>query len=106
MATTKKRSAFSLLELLAVVVILGIIAAIVVPRVTVSSDTAKQRVNEHTAATLNSAIERYYVDNGKWPGSLADMVPTYLPDGVPTNPVDDSAYTIDPKTSRIIGTGL
>ena len=106
MATNKKRSAFSLLELLAVVVILGIIAAIVVPRVTVSSDTAKQRVNEHTAATLNSAIERFYVDNGKWPSALADMVPTYLPDGVPTNPVDDSAYTIDPKTNRITGTGL
>ncbi len=100
-----KRQGFSLLELLAVVVILGIIAAIVVPRVTVSSDTAKQRVNEHTAATLNSAIERYYVDTGGWPSALTDLVPAYLPDGVPTNPVDGSAYGMD-ANHRVTGTGL
>jgi len=105
-STAKKRNAFSLLELLAVVVILGIIAAIVVPRVTVSADTAKQRVNEHTAATLNSAIERYYVDIGSWPTALSDMVPAYLPDGVPANPVDGSAYVINATTKRITGTGL
>jgi len=103
---TSKRNAFSLLELLAVVVILGIIAAIVVPRVTVSADTARKRMNEHTAATLNSAIERYYVDIGSWPTTLSDLVPAYLPDGVPSNPVDGSAYVINPTTKRITGTGL
>ena len=50
----KKSQGFSLLELLAVVTILGIIAAIIVPRVTVSSDTAKQRVRDHHKATINS----------------------------------------------------
>ena len=49
-----KKGGFSLLELLAVVTILGIIAAIIVPRVTVSSDTAKQRVRDHHKATINS----------------------------------------------------
>lgn len=106
MKVPRNRKGFSLLELLAVVVILGIIAAIVVPRVTVSSDTAKQKVNDHTAATLNSAIERYYVDNGSWPADLSTLVPDYLPDGVPTNPIDGSAYSIDSKTHRVTGTGL
>ena len=50
-----KRSGFSLMELLAVVTILGIIAAIIVPRVAVSSDTAKTKVNSHNKATINSA---------------------------------------------------
>ena len=36
------------MELLAVVTILGIIAAIIVPRVTTSSDTAKTKVMAHT----------------------------------------------------------
>ncbi|MBX7168046.1 MAG: type II secretion system GspH family protein [Pirellulales bacterium] len=106
MKAQPKRSGFSLLELLAVVVILGIIAAVVVPRVTVSSSTAKSKVNVHTAATLNSAIERYYIDNGSWPANLAALVPTYLPGGVPTNPVDGSAYGIDATSHRVTGTGL
>ncbi len=56
--TTVKRKGFSLMELLAVVTILGIIAAIVVPRVSVSAATAKQKVHEHNRATINSAVER------------------------------------------------
>jgi len=106
MRSHKKRRGFSLLELLAVVVILGIIAAVVVPRVTSSSDMAKQRVNDHTAASLNSAIERYYVNEGSWPTALSDLVPDYLPDGVPTNPIDGSAYGIDGTSHRITGTGI
>jgi prepilin-type N-terminal cleavage/methylation domain-containing protein len=58
-----KRTGFSLMELLAVVTILGIIAAIIVPRVTVSSDTAKAKVNAHNKATINAAVERYYIEN-------------------------------------------
>lgn len=106
MGTRKARSAFSLLEVLAVVAILGIIAAIVLPSMTESSDTAKQQVNEHTAARLNTSIARYYVDMGSWPTALTELVPTYLPEGVPTNPVDDSPYYIDPTTHRVKGTGL
>jgi general secretion pathway protein G len=86
------------MELLAVVTILGIIAAIIVPRVTVSSDTAKQKVNSHNKATINAAVERYYIENGSWPAAdLSDIGADtdYFPDGIPTNPVDDSAYTLD-----------
>ena len=100
----KKRKGFSLMELLAVVTILGIIAAIIVPRVTVSSDTAKQKVSSHNKATINSAVERYYVDQGSWPANdLSDIGadPNYFPEGVPTNPVDGSAYTLNAATHRV-----
>ncbi len=95
---------FSLLELLAVVTILGIIAAIIVPRVTVSSATAKQRVMEHHKATINSAVERYYVNIGSWPAdNLSDIGVdiNYFPDGIPVNPVDLSAYTLNATTHRV-----
>ena len=82
---------FSLLELLAVVTILGIIAAIIVPRVTVSSSTAKTKVRDHHKATINAAVERFYVDTNTWPANdLSDIGANanYFPDGIPTNPVD------------------
>jgi prepilin-type N-terminal cleavage/methylation domain-containing protein len=101
---TRKRNGFSLIELLAVVTILGIIAAIIVPRVSVSSDAAKQQVHAHNKATINSAVERWYIDNGSWPANdLTDIGadPDYFPDGIPTNPVDDSAYSLNATTHRV-----
>jgi general secretion pathway protein G len=98
------RRGFSLMELLAVVTILGIIAAIIVPRVAISSDTAKTKVNAHNKATINSAVERWYVEKGTWPANnLSDIgVDTnYFPDGVPVSPVDGSAYTLNATTHRV-----
>ncbi len=95
---------FSLLELLAVVTILGIIAAIIVPRVAVSNSTAKQKVRDHHKATINAAVERYYIDVGTWPANdLSDIAANvnYFPSGVPTNPVDNSAYTLNATTHRV-----
>jgi prepilin-type N-terminal cleavage/methylation domain-containing protein len=100
----QKRHGFSLMELLAVVTILGIIAAIIVPRVTVSSDTAKQKVNSHNKATINAAVERWYIEKGAWPANNLSDIGTdanYFPDGVPTNPTDGSAYTLNATTHRV-----
>jgi general secretion pathway protein G len=99
-----KRTGFSLMELLAVVTILGIIAAIIVPRVTVSSDTAKQKVNAHNKATINAAVERWYIENGTWPAAnMADIGADtdYFPDGIPTNPINGTAYTLNATTHRV-----
>jgi general secretion pathway protein G len=101
---TSRRPAFSLMELLAVVTILGIIAAIIVPRVAVSSDTAKAKVNVHNKAQINSAVERWYLTKSAWPATnlsdiSADM--NFFPAGLPTNPVDGSAYTLNTTTHRV-----
>jgi general secretion pathway protein G len=101
----RKRSGFSLMELLAVVTILGIIAAIIVPRVTVSSDTAKQKVDAHNKATINAAVERFYIETGAWPAAdLSDIGADtdYFPDGIPTNPVSGAAYALDATSHRVL----
>jgi len=99
-----KRSGFSLMELLAVVTILGIIAAIIVPRVAISSDTAKAKVNSHNKSTINAAVERWYVEKGTWPANnLSDIGANvnYFPDGVPKNPTNNGSYTLNPTTHRV-----
>src|SRR5437773_1698131 len=100
----RKRAGFSLMELLAVVTILGIIAAIIVPRVAVSSDTAKTKVNAHNKATINAAVERWYIEKGAWPANnLSDIgVDTnYFPDVVPVNPTNAAAYTLNGSTPPV-----
>ncbi len=95
---------FSLLELLAVVTILGIIAAIIVPRVTVSSATAKSKVRDHHKATINAAVERYYIDNNAWPAdNLSDIGGNvnYFPDGLPVDPVTGLGYSLNTTTHRV-----
>ncbi len=93
-----KRAGFSLLELLAVVTILGIIAAVVIPRVSVSADTAKTNANKQNISEINSAVERYYFEKGSYPAAdLSDIGKdaNYFPNGVPTNPLTNAAYTLD-----------
>ncbi len=102
--SANNRSGFSLMELLAVVTILGIIAAIIVPRVAISTDTAKTKVNNHNKSTINSAVERWYVEKGSWPANnLSDIGadPSYFPDGVPVNPTNNSAYSLNPTSHRV-----
>lgn len=92
------------MELLAVVTILGVIAAIVLPRVAENSENAKARVCEHNCGQLNSAIERYYLDTGSWPSAdlneLGLVAGTYFPDGLPACPVSGAPYRIDPASAE------
>jgi prepilin-type N-terminal cleavage/methylation domain-containing protein len=108
MTCVRKRSSnrrgFSLLELLAVVTILGIIAVVVIPRISVSSTTAKTNANNQNKSEINSAVERWYFTTGTWPANdLSDIGAdtNYFPNGLPTNPVDGSAYTLNAATHRV-----
>jgi general secretion pathway protein G len=100
------RPAFSLLELLAVVTILGIIAAMVLPRVVVSNDKTKEATCHHSRGQINTAVEQYYIHTGAWPANdLSDIAAdlNYFPSGIPTCPVTGEAYRLDPTMHRVVG---
>ena len=71
----RRSHAFTLVEILLVVVIIGILAALVIPRIAGSSERARV-----TAATtdinggIKSALGAYEVDNGFYPKSLQDLL--------------------------------
>jgi|CXWL01.1.fsa_nt_gi prepilin-type N-terminal cleavage/methylation domain-containing protein len=98
------RRAFSLLEMLAAVTIIAIIAAIVVPRIGLHAYAAKQKSCLQYRGDINAAIERYLFDNGVPPTQLSDLENgDYYPGTIPNCPADNTAYTIDPSTNRIAG---
>lgn len=74
-ATFRNRPAkgFTLVEILIVVVILGILAAIVIPQFTSASETAKASSLQSQLQTIRSQLELYQVQhNGNYP-TLAQL---------------------------------
>ncbi|TWT35305.1 Type II secretion system protein G precursor [Posidoniimonas corsicana] len=94
------RGGFSFLELMVAVVIIGIIASIVVPRVSVSADSAKGKTRDHHIAHLNHLVELHHIEHDAWPTSLDDLAPQLLPDG-PPDPPQGGSYTINPASHRV-----
>ena len=102
----KQAGGFSLLELLIVVVILGVLAAVVVPRFLVSAADAKKNSCKQNVASINTQVERYYFEKGVWPAvDLSDIAgdSDFFPDGIPVCPVDGTAYTLDATSHRVTG---
>ena len=93
---------FSLIEMLAAVLIISILAVYILPRISASTGEAKNSVNAFNKATINSAVERYASINGKLPDTIDDLdSPDYFPDGIPDNPVNGQPYSLDPDTKRV-----
>ena len=102
----QNHAAFSLMELLAVVAILGILAVLIIPRVVGGNDMAKDKSCLHNRSEINITVEQFYLHTGTWPANdLSDIGadPNYFPDGLPTCPVSGQPYRIDPTTHRLIG---
>jgi len=55
-------------ELVIVVVIIGIIAALAVPRISNAANRAKASALVQNLAVVRKAIERYYAEHGRFPG--------------------------------------
>lgn len=62
-----KQSGFTLLEIMVVVVILGLLAAIVAPNVLQNQDTAMVKKAQADIAVLEQAIDLYKLENFRYP---------------------------------------
>jgi general secretion pathway protein G len=92
-----KRQGFTLVELVVVVMILGILAAVAAPKLLGTSGTATDNGLRQTLGVVRDSIERFAAENGgEYPGAdgnqatfKTDLAP-YLRGAFPTCPVGDN----------------
>ncbi len=69
MKKLKEESGFTLIEMLIVIIILGILATVIIPQITVSTGDAKLNALKTNLSSLRNAIELYYHQHdARYPG--------------------------------------
>ena len=65
----RNNAGFTLIELMVVIIILGLLAAIVMPRVVGETDRARYEQAKVQMRILEDALKRYKLDNGVYPST-------------------------------------
>lgn len=104
-----KKKGFTLVELVIVILILGILAAVAVPKFFSTSDIAVDNGLRTTLGTIRDAIQLYQAEKGALPGQSSDLagdLEQYIRGpfpscnvGSPTNPADIKYTTTDTDIS-------
>ena len=95
----KYEEGFTMLEVMIVVILISILAAIVIPRYVVSARRAQVQSCEMNRHLINKQVESFFFAESTWPADDLSDIKTnvsYFPDGVPTCPVDFTSYVLVP----------
>jgi general secretion pathway protein G len=84
---------FTLLELLVVMTIIGILAAIAVPALRDSPQRAREATLREDLFTMRSVIDQYHGDKGVFPADLQVLVSEGYLRKIPVDPMTKSAET-------------
>lgn len=88
-----KQQGFTLLELLFVLVIVALLAAIVGPSLTGGIDRARESALKEDLFIMRKAIDDYYADNGKYPPTLEILVEKHYLRSIPVDPITEKPGT-------------
>jgi general secretion pathway protein G len=85
---TPQQRGFTLIEIMVVITILGILAALIVPRVVGRTDDARIGAAKQDIASIMGALKLYRLDNGRYPSTeqgLRALIEKPTTEPVPSN---------------------
>lgn len=71
---TKRQSAFTIMEVMIAIVIIGILATLVGPQVMKQWKKVKINQTKATMAAIKSGLQEYYTEMGSFPRDLIDLI--------------------------------
>jgi general secretion pathway protein G len=83
----RQSAGFTLIELMIVMMIIGILAVIAIPRFKASIQRAQEAVLKEDLHTMRDAIDSYTMDKQKAPQSLDDLVQNGYLRAIPEDPM-------------------
>lgn len=86
----KRDSGFSFLEMVLVLLVLGVLFGIALPRYQAQITKAKEAVLEHNLAVLRDRLDQYRADRDQYPEALAELVVAGYLREVPEDPMTGS----------------
>ncbi len=84
----KSQSGFTLIELMVVIFIIGLLATLIIPKLSGATDKAKRVKAQADISALKTALDRYYLDNSSYPTTdqgLAALISAPQNGKVPTD---------------------
>lgn len=93
---------FTLVELMVVIAIIGILAAIAIPKMSTATDSSKIAKIQADLRTIGGAVSMYQARIGSLPSTLADLAGDKKElAAVPTPPSGAGAYTLNATTGIV-----
>ena len=98
----RRQGGFTLVELMVVMLIISVLAAIAIPAYIASLRNAREAVLKEDLHVMRQAIDSYTMDKEKGPSSLDDLVQAGYLKEVPTDPMTHSNSTWVTATSDVL----
>ncbi|MDR1349985.1 MAG: type II secretion system GspH family protein [Zoogloeaceae bacterium] len=89
----QKRNGFTLIEILIVMAIVALLLTIALPRYFGSLERSKDVALQENLKVLRLSLDRFYVDKGRYPQVLEELVEQKYLRAVPVDPITESADT-------------